>query len=110
MSLMVRRSAWSLLNVPGTAVSPCSTARRVICPLIGALIVVFARSDFEFLSAASAWSIECFAASNSAWFTSTVVLSCSSCSAEMRAVFVCEISSLRWSELFDWSRFALARA
>ena len=36
MSLIVSSVAASLLNVPGTAVSPCSTARRVTRPVIGA--------------------------------------------------------------------------
>ena len=36
MSLIVSKSAWSLLNVPGTAVSPCCTASFVMRPSIGA--------------------------------------------------------------------------
>ena len=36
MSLIVSSVAASLLNVPGTAVSPCSTTSRVTRPLIGA--------------------------------------------------------------------------
>ncbi len=36
MSLIVSNSAWSLLNVPGTAVSPCCTLSRVMRPFIGA--------------------------------------------------------------------------
>ena len=36
MSLIVSSVAASLLNVPGTAVSPCSTASRVMRPDIGA--------------------------------------------------------------------------
>ena len=83
MSLIVSSMAASLLNVPGTAVSPCSTVSRVTWPDIGAKIVVLSS---ELLRRSSRRDRPgrraCLAASTSALFTSTAVLSCSSCSSD----------------------------
>ncbi len=92
MSVMVSSVAASLLKVPGNAVSPCSTTRRVIRPDIGARIVVRARLLRASRSDADDWSAFCEADSMSAVFTSTAVLSCSSSSAEMSVAFVFWIS------------------
>jgi hypothetical protein len=63
MSLMVRSVAASLFSVPWMAVSPSSTLRRVILPLIGAMIVVRSSARRASRRPAIAWSTWCRAAS-----------------------------------------------
>ncbi len=77
MSLMVSSVAASLLSVPMIAVSPSSTLRRVMRPLIGAMITVFARFERASRSEASICPTMCRAASYAARLTSAVVFVCS---------------------------------
>ena len=68
---------------------------RVTRPLIGAVIVVFPSLLRASRSPAADWSTLCCAASASALFTSTCVLSCSSCSALTSCSFACFMASVR---------------
>ncbi len=95
MSLIVSSVAASLLNVPGTAVSPSSTTSRVMRPAHRRVDRRLARADLASLSAARDCSTECPDASTQRLVHVHGVLSCSSCSSETSCAFVFLISKVR---------------